>query len=100
MKASASDRIEVRNVNVSRYRGSVRRDKYQATAKALLKALSRRARGLTQAEMRAAVVPLLPSALFPKGKTAMWWIKTVQLDLEARGELVRIAGKPLRWRRA
>ncbi|WP_394727903.1 DUF6958 family protein [Altererythrobacter sp. GH1-8] len=31
------------------------------------------------------------------GKTSGWWAKTVQLDLEAKGKLVREETKPLRW---
>ena len=42
----------------------------------------------------------LPDDLFPGGEKAGWWTKCVQLDLEAKGLVVRDAGKPLRWRRA
>lgn len=42
---------------------------------------------------------LAPKDLFP-AHTYHWWAKCVQLDLEARGEVVRDAkAKPLRWRR-
>jgi hypothetical protein len=44
-------------------------------------------------------VPLLPADLFPGGSTSGWWLKGVQLDLEARSLLIREATKPLRWRR-
>jgi hypothetical protein len=40
----------------------------------------------------------LPESTFP-GTTTSWWMKTVQLDLEAKGLVVRDGGKPLRWRR-
>ena len=33
------------------------------------------------------------------GTTQGWWANTVQLDAEARGEVIRDGGKPLRWRR-
>ena len=33
------------------------------------------------------------------GTTQGWWMKTVQLDAEARGEARRDGGKPLRWKR-
>ena len=33
------------------------------------------------------------------GTTQGWWAKTVQLDAEARGEVTRDGGKPLRWKR-
>ena len=34
--------------------------------------------------------------LFPGGATLGWWIKAVQLDLEARGLVVRSKGSPVR----
>lgn len=59
----------------------------------------RRASGLAQAEMVAAVVPLSPQRLWPGGAKAMWWMKTVQLDLEAKGLVARDAAtRPMRWR--
>ena len=59
-----------------------------------------RSPGLTQNEIREAVVPYLPANLFPGGVKAGWWAKSVQLDLEAKGEPVREATKPFRWHRA
>jgi hypothetical protein len=67
----------------------------------MLRALPRTAPGLTQAEMVGAVKASLPPDLFPGGAKAGWWAKTVQLDLEAKGVVVREeASSPLRWRRA
>jgi hypothetical protein len=43
------------------------------------------------------VLPHLPDDLFPEGATVGWWAKTVQLDLEAKGIVIRKATKPLRW---
>lgn len=71
--------------------------KYEAMKAALLNVLPQDAPGLNQAEMMAAVLPYLPDDLYPEGKTAGWWVKTVQLDLEAKGRVVREDGKPLRW---
>jgi hypothetical protein len=46
------------------------------------------------------VLPRLPDALFPGGARAGWWLKGVQVDLEARGAIERLpASKPLRLRR-
>ena len=39
---------------------------------------------------------LLPEALFPGGQKAGWWTKCAQLDLEAKGMIIRDGGKPLR----
>ena len=88
--------VEVRNVNHPEYRGSVNAAKYDAMKTAMLKALSG-SDGLTQSEIVMAVKPHLPEDLFPGGKTAGWWAKTVQLDLEARGEMGRHKTKPLRF---
>ncbi len=55
--------------------------------------------GLNQSEIREGVIPFLPEDLFPGGAKAGWWAKTVQLDQEAKGALVREETKPLRWYR-
>jgi hypothetical protein len=47
-------------------------------------------------QAKQALLPHLPAALFPAGATAGWWLKAVQLDLEAKGVIERVAGKPLR----
>lgn len=91
-----SDKIEVRNVNHPDLRTRVDAAKYAAMKAAMLTALTGAAL-LTQSEVKQAVLPHLPADLFPQGKTAGWWAKTVQLDLEARGEMQRHAGKPLRF---
>ena len=93
-------KIEVRNVNVPGYVTKVDRTRYEAMKKALLKALPKRPPGLTQQEIRDAVLPLLPEADFPGGGKVGWWAKCVQLDLEARGLVVRDRqARPLRWTR-
>jgi len=93
-------RVTVENVNVPGYTTTVDRAKYDAVKKALLKALPRKAPGLTQAEMMKAVKPHLPQALFPGGARSEWWTKMIQLDLEAKGIVTRdSSAKPLRWTR-
>jgi hypothetical protein len=50
--------------------------------------------------MGAAMRKALPLSDFA-GTTSSWWMKSVQLDAEARGDVVRDkTSKPLRWRRA
>ena len=71
-------------------------EKYEIARKAFLKFMPAKGPGLTQAEMHVAIKKALPSF----GSTAGWWMKTVQLDAEARGDVVRDGGKPLRWKRA
>ncbi len=94
-----SAKIMVENVNVPGYSHPVDAKMYGAMRKALLKALPSRSPGLTQSEMLKSLIPLLPTDLFPKGAKAGWWMKTVQLDLEAKGAVIREPSKPLRWRK-
>mgnify|MGYP001202635944 CR=1 FL=1 len=91
--------IEVENIHTPGRTNRVNAEKYRAMRAALMKALPAAAPGLTQAEMGSAVLPYLPEALWPGGEKAMWWVKTVQLDLEAKGLVLRTPGKPTRWRR-
>lgn len=92
-----NDKITVENVNIPGRTSRVDAAKYQAMKEAMLRVLPPQAPGLTQNEMREAVIPLLPDDLYPGGSTAGWWAKTVQLDLEAKGVVVREATTPLRW---
>jgi hypothetical protein len=91
--------MTVANVNVPGRTTSVNAAKYRAMHQALAQVLPLEAPGLTQAEMFEAVLPHLPDDLFPGGATAGWWVKTVQLDQEAKGLMVREETKPLRWHR-
>ena len=91
------ERVVVENINTPGRTTRVNAVKYQAMRRAMLEVLPFEAPGLTQAEMREAVIPHLPEELYPGGAKAGWWAKTVQLDLEAKGIAVREATKPLRW---
>lgn len=99
-KPGTGGRVTVENVNVPGYTSRVDAGKYAAMREALLKALPDHQPGLTQTEMRTAVVPFLPQELFPNGEKVGWWAKSVQLDLEAKKVLVREVSKPLRWHRS
>jgi hypothetical protein len=98
-KRELGERITVENVNVPGYTTRLDATMYRAMQAALLKVLPPKGPGLTQDEMRRAVVPHLPESLFPGGAKAGWWAKSVQLDLEAKGVIAREATKPLRWHR-
>ena len=90
--------ISVQNINTPGRTSNVGTEKYLAMREALVAALPREAPGMTQAEMGSAVLAHLPQSLWPGGEKAMWWVKTVQLDLEAKGVVVRNTGtKPARW---
>lgn len=92
-----ADMIEVENVNTPGTVNRVNAAKYTDMRKAFEQALPREAPGLSQSETLDAVKPSLDQELFPGGATCGWWAKTVQLDLEAKGLLVRQQTKPLRW---
>ncbi|MEL6529382.1 MAG: hypothetical protein AAGK01_04850 [Pseudomonadota bacterium] len=92
-----ADMIEVENVNTPGRTSRVNAAKYANMHAAFEAALPKASPGLTQDETREAVKPHLSEELFPEGKTCGWWAKTVQLDLEAKGKLVRESSKPLRW---
>jgi hypothetical protein len=74
--------------------------KYRAMRRAILKVLPPRAPGLTLADTATAVLPHLPASLFPGGARAGWWLKTVQLDLEAKRVIAREKTTPLRLHRS
>jgi hypothetical protein len=74
--------------------------KYRAMRRAVLAVVPGRAPGVTLEDALAAVTPRLPASLFPDGRGAGWWFKTVQLDLEAKRLLRREKTSPLRIRRA
>jgi hypothetical protein len=90
-------RIIVENVLSSGRTHTVDAKKYSAMKDALVKALPKRAPGLTGLQMAEAVLLHLPETEFPGGAKAGWWLKCVQLDLEAKGIVAREASKPLRW---
>lgn len=93
--------VEVENVNVPGRVSNVDAEKYWAMRRVLLEVLPDAPPGLRQAEMGAAVAPRLPQELWPNGAKAMWWVKTVQLDLEAKGLVARnVVGGSTRWRRS
>ena len=91
-----SSQVKILNVN---HPGSVRfgdEKMYEAMKRAVLSVVPHQRPGLTIAELEEGVLPLLPEALFPGGAKAGWWTKTVQLDLEARGTIIRSKDRPLR----
>ncbi|WP_449254885.1 DUF6958 family protein [Bosea sp. (in: a-proteobacteria)] len=96
----ADDKIEIGNVNTPGKAERVDRAKYLAMRKALLAILPEAGPGLKAADAKEALLPHLPDALFPQGKTAGWWLKAVQLDLEAKGTIKRAPGSPVRLHKA
>ena len=74
--------------------------KYEAMKKAVLAVLPKASPGLTVAEVQDRVVAHLPEDLFPGGAKSGWWMKAVQLDLEAKGVIARTRTSPLRLHRS
>ena len=94
-----SEKIEVENVNTPGKTTRVDRAKYEAARAALMAVLPASEPGMTPAEAQRAMTAHLPDALFPGGDKVGWWMKCVQLDLEAKRVIVRGAKPPVRlWR--
>ncbi|HEV7317350.1 MAG TPA: hypothetical protein VGO04_01900 [Ensifer sp.] len=97
--APQAEKIEIQNVVSPGHIHRVDRAKYEAMREALLAVLPPAAPGLTVAEAKERLLPILSQELFPGGAKAGWWLKAVQLDLEAKGTVAREASKPLRLHR-
>jgi hypothetical protein len=98
LMSANDDKIEIENFTSPNSRYRVDRAKYEAMRDALLAVLPKASPGLTVAEAKAALLPRLPDTLFPGGDKAGWWLKAAQLDLEAKGIILRENTKPLRLR--
>jgi hypothetical protein len=94
----SSDKVQIQNVMSPHHVQNVDRNKYEAMRTAVLAVVPATSPGVTVAEAKQRLLPLLPEALYPRGDKAGWRLKAVQLDLEAKGVLVRESLKPLRLR--
>ncbi|RPE67107.1 hypothetical protein EDD53_1511 [Pacificibacter maritimus] len=90
-----ADMIEIQNVNTPEKTSRVNAAKYNAMKAAILQAFAQTSAPQTAAQLKEAAKSYLPQDLFPEGATAGWWLKAVQLDLEAKGVMQRHATKPL-----
>lgn len=94
-----AEKVEIENVLQQGKTYRVDAVKFAAARAAMLAFLPSTSPGMLQKEMTAAMRRALPLDQFP-GTTSSWWMKSVQLDLEAKGLVVREQAKPLRWRLA
>ena len=62
---------------------------------ALLAILPAKAPGLKVADALEALLPHLSETAFPERGKAGWWLKAVQLDLEAKGVIKRAPQRPV-----
>lgn len=78
---------------------NVDRAKYVEMRTHVMSALPDAPPGMKVADLIDQVRPMLSGVLFPGGATCGWWVKCVQLDLEAKGIVQRAATAPVRlWR--
>lgn len=96
--------VSARNVNHPQHRQSLKAEKYALIRQAMLEALP--ADGWMSFDALEGKVRVwlqqkaVPPPLFPKPGSVRWYVKTVQLDLEARGEIERMPKKsPLHLRK-
>lgn len=89
MARDTDNRIEIENVGQPGKTYRVDAAKFAAMREAVLKVLPDTAPGLPVDAVIAAVKPLLSEELFPGGEKAGWWVKAVQLDLEAKKTIAR-----------
>ena len=70
----------------------IERPKYVEMRQALLAVTAVSGEGTLFKDLPHLVAPRLDRAVFPKEASVKWYVTTVKLDLEARGELVRVKG--------
>lgn len=99
MAPKPDGRIEIENVGQPGKLYRVDGAKYSAMREAVLAVLPTTPPGMTVEAVIAAVKPLLPAELFPGGDKAGWWVKAVQLDLEAKQVIARTPSPVRLYRR-
>ncbi len=92
-----NEKIEVFNINKIGTSAFVQKDKYDEVKKVLIEFMPHESPGLTQDEMASLVIAKVSHKIFEDRSKAGWWMKTVQLDLEARQVMIREKTKPTRW---
>lgn len=91
-----SEKVEVENVNTPGKITRVDAAKYNAMFEAMMQVLPNEAPGMVVKDVITEVKKLLPDDLFPGGSTSGWWVKCVQLDLEAKKKIARAEKPPVR----
>ncbi|WDR06782.1 hypothetical protein PSQ90_04845 [Devosia rhodophyticola] len=84
-----SEKVTIENVGQPGKTYQVDAARFNAMRTAFLNVLPAKAPGMVVADIIAAVKPDLPPDLFPGGETAGWWVKSVQLDQEAKKIIAR-----------
>ncbi len=94
--SDADEKIEIESITSPHHVQRVNKAKFMAMRDALLPVLPSEAPGMSVAEAKVALLPNLSQELFPGGEKAGWWLKAVQLDLEAKGVIERSGKGPVR----
>lgn len=94
--SDTNEKIEIESITSPGRTERVNRAKYMAMRYAFLPILPTEAPGMTVADAKIALLPHLSQKLFPGGEKAGWWLKAVQLDLEAKGVIERGGKGPVR----
>lgn len=94
--SDADEKIDIESITSPDQLQRVNRAKYTAMRDAFLPILPTEAPGMSIAEAKAALLPNLSQKLFPDGEKAGWWLKAVELDLEAKGVIERGGKGPVR----
>src|ERR1700694_2342455 len=90
-----NQKITVENINHPGKAKHVDAERYAEMRRALLALLPMGAPGLTLKEIGELLPSHLRLGLFKGGAGPGWWLKTVQLDLEAKGTIVREHSRPI-----
>lgn len=94
--SDSDEKIEIESITSPHHVQRVNKAKFMAMRDALLPVLPTESPGISVAEAKAALLPNLSEELFPGGEKAGWWLKAVQLDLEAKGVIERGGKGPVR----
>ncbi|WKD49685.1 DUF6958 family protein [Microbulbifer spongiae] len=92
----ANEKIEIENIHTPGRTERVNKVKYMTMRAALLPVLPTEGPGITIADAKKRLLENLSQAVFPGGEKAGWWLKAVQLDLEAKGIIARGSVRPVR----
>lgn len=94
--SKAIGKTPIENLNSPGRTVNVDTEKDMTVREAILASLPTVAPGMTIAELKEQVAAAVPNLLFPAGAKLGWWLKGVQLDLEAKRLIDGSPTKPLR----
>jgi hypothetical protein len=90
--AGAGDKVQLRHPDPGKSAPRIDRDVYDAFRRALLRAIPAKGDGVEFRALSRRVGELLPQRVRARIGSVGWYTTTVKLDLEARGDIRRVAG--------